>query len=87
MVEDVRDDRPARLLQRLLDYIEEQAKEIDPRQFCLGNAKGFIRRSQEIAGLPGVGRSPTSSVTISPPDGVRQFQAAIEAIQLAARGV
>src|ERR1700722_20640893 len=45
---------PRRLLQRLLDYIEEQAKEIDPRQFCLGNAKGFIRRSQEIAGLPGV---------------------------------
>jgi very-short-patch-repair endonuclease len=45
---------PRRLLQRLLDYIEEQAKEIDPRQFCLSSAKGFIRRSQEIAGLPGV---------------------------------
>ena len=45
---------PRRLLQRLLEYIEEQAKEIDPRQFCLGNAKGFIRRSAEIAGLPGV---------------------------------
>jgi very-short-patch-repair endonuclease len=45
---------PRRLLQRLLEYIEEQAKEIDPRQFCLGNAKGFIRRSDEIAGLPGV---------------------------------
>src|SRR6266702_4637846 len=45
---------PRRLLQRLLEYIEEQAKEIDPRQFCLGNAKGFIRRIAEIAGLPGV---------------------------------
>jgi len=45
---------PRRLLTRLLEYIEEQAKEIDPRQFCLGNAKGFIRRSDEIAGLPGV---------------------------------
>ena len=45
---------PRRLLTRLLEYIEEQAKEIDPRQFCLSNAKGFIRRSDEIAGLPGV---------------------------------
>src|SRR5262249_523439 len=45
---------PRCLLQRLLEYIEEQAKEIDPSQFCLGNAKGFIRRSDEIAGLPGV---------------------------------
>ena len=45
---------PRRLLQRLLEYIEEQAKEIDPRQFCLSNTKGFIRRSHEIAGLPGV---------------------------------
>ena len=43
-----------RLLQRLLEYIEEQAKEIDPRQFCLSHTKGFIRRSHEIAGLPGV---------------------------------
>ena len=45
---------PRRLLTRLLEYIEEQAKEIDPRQFCLSNAKGFIRRSDQIAGLPGV---------------------------------
>ncbi|MDB6159357.1 MAG: hypothetical protein JWO04_3063 [Gammaproteobacteria bacterium] len=45
---------PRRLLQRLLEYIEEQAKEIDPRQFSLSNAKGFIRRSTGIAGLPGV---------------------------------
>src|SRR5216684_1712749 len=26
----------------------------EPRQFSLGNAKGFIRRSTEVAGLPGV---------------------------------
>src|SRR6202012_738749 len=45
---------PRRLLTRLLEYIEEQAKEIDPRQFCLSNTKGFLRRSDEIAGLPGV---------------------------------
>jgi len=45
---------PRRLLQRLLEYIEEQAKEIDPRVFSLRGAKGFIRRKDEIAGLPGV---------------------------------
>jgi len=45
---------PRRLLQQLLEYIEEQAKEIDPRVFCLRNAKGFTRRREEIAGLPGV---------------------------------
>ena len=45
---------PRRLLTRLLEYIEERAKEIDPRQFCLSNANGFIRRSDEIARLPGV---------------------------------
>jgi very-short-patch-repair endonuclease len=45
---------PRRLLQRLLEYIEEQAKVVDPRGFCLSNSKGFIRRRDEIAGLPGV---------------------------------
>ena len=45
---------PRRLLTRLLEYIEEQAKEVDPRQLSLSNVKGFIRRSDEIAGLPGV---------------------------------
>jgi len=33
---------PRRLLQRLLEYIEEQAKEIDPRGYCLSQAKGFV---------------------------------------------
>lgn len=45
---------PRRLLLRLLEYIEEQAKEIDPRVFSLRGARGFIRRKDEIAGLPGV---------------------------------
>ncbi len=45
---------PRRLLQRLLEYIEEQAKEIDPRGYCLSQAKGFIRRRETIAALPGV---------------------------------
>jgi very-short-patch-repair endonuclease len=50
---------PRRLLQRLLEYIEEQAKVVDPRGLNLGNkglsnTKGFIRRGDEVAGLPGV---------------------------------
>lgn len=42
------------LLHRLLDYIGEQAKDIDPRAYRLGALKGFVRRRQDIAGLPGV---------------------------------
>jgi hypothetical protein len=45
---------PRRLLQRLLEYIEEQAKEIDPRGYCLSQTKGFLRRREKIAALPGV---------------------------------
>lgn len=45
---------PRSLLHRLLDYIGEQAKDIDPRGFRLSTVKGFIRRPAEIAGLPGV---------------------------------
>jgi len=45
---------PRRLLQRLLEYIEEQAKEIDPTGYCLSQTKGFIRRREQIAALPGV---------------------------------
>lgn len=45
---------PRNLLHRLLDYIREQAKDIDPRAFRLGAAKGFIRRPPDIAGLPGI---------------------------------
>ena len=42
------------LLFRLLEYIREQAKEIDPRGYCLDAAKGFVRFQEDIAGLPGV---------------------------------
>ena len=42
------------LLHRLLDYIGEQAKDIDPRGFRLSSHKGFIRKREAIAGLPGV---------------------------------
>lgn len=42
------------LLHRLLDYIGEQAKNVDPRSFRLGGHAGFIRRRDAIAGLPGV---------------------------------
>lgn len=42
------------LLHRLLDYIHEQAKDIDPRGYRLSAAKGFLRRREDIAGLPGM---------------------------------
>jgi len=42
------------LLHRLLDYIHEQAKEVDPRGFRLGAVRGFVRRSDDLVGLPGV---------------------------------
>ena len=45
---------PRDLLTRLLDYIEEQAKDIDPRAFRLSSAKGFVKRRADLAGLPGI---------------------------------
>ncbi|TAK71979.1 MAG: very short patch repair endonuclease, partial [Betaproteobacteria bacterium] len=45
---------PRGLLHRLLDYIGEQAKDIDPHGYKMSAAKGFIRRPADIAGLPGV---------------------------------
>lgn len=42
------------LLARLLDYIEEQAREINPRAYRLTSAKGFLKRRADLAGLPGV---------------------------------
>lgn len=48
---------PRDLLSRLLDYIEEQAKDIDPRVFRLANAKGFLKRragmSRSLLNAPG----------------------------------
>ncbi len=45
---------PRDLLTRLLDYIEEQAKNIDPRAFWLAHANGFLKHRADLAGLPGV---------------------------------
>jgi hypothetical protein len=45
---------PRSLLQKLLAYIEEQAKQIDPHAYRLAAVKGFIRRPDETAGLPNV---------------------------------
>jgi very-short-patch-repair endonuclease len=42
------------LLICLLDYIKEQAKQVNPAAYRLANAKGFQRQRSEIAGLPGV---------------------------------
>lgn len=46
--------KPRDLLTRLLDYIGEQAKDINPRAYRLANAKGFLKRRADLAGLPGV---------------------------------
>lgn len=45
---------PRDLLICLLDYIKEQAKQINPAAYRLANAKGFQRQRGNIAGLPGV---------------------------------
>lgn len=45
---------PRNLLICLLDYIKEQAKQINPAAYRLANAKGFQRQRGDIAGLPGI---------------------------------
>jgi hypothetical protein len=42
------------LLTRLLDYVVEQGKEIDPRAYVLTGATDFRRFPKDLAGLPGV---------------------------------
>jgi very-short-patch-repair endonuclease len=42
------------LLTRLLNYVVEQSKDIDPRGFKLSNHKGFLKSKPDIQGLPGV---------------------------------
>jgi hypothetical protein len=42
------------LLARLLDYVVEQSKEIDPRAFGLTGAPDFRCSTKDLAGLPGV---------------------------------
>ena len=46
---------PQARLQGLLDYLLEQARQIDPRGFRLAGHKDFIRRRADLAALPGVG--------------------------------
>ncbi len=45
---------PHKLLHQLLDYIAEQAKDIDLRGYLLGASKGYVLRRESISGLPGV---------------------------------
>ncbi|MDP1605097.1 MAG: very short patch repair endonuclease, partial [Rhodocyclaceae bacterium] len=45
---------PRDLLKGLLEYIEEQAKAIDPKGYRLSAAKEFVRRNIDLAGLPGL---------------------------------
>ncbi|MBP6902101.1 MAG: AAA family ATPase [Burkholderiaceae bacterium] len=42
------------LLTRLLDYVVEQGKEIDPRAYVLTGSSDFRRFPKDLAGLPGV---------------------------------
>lgn len=42
------------LLTQLLDYIEEQAKNVNPRAYRLASFKEFLKRRADLAGLPGV---------------------------------
>lgn len=42
------------LLSKLLDYVLEQAKDIDPRGFNLSVHKGFKKTKSDLQGLPGV---------------------------------
>lgn len=43
-----------KLLSKLLDYVLEQAKDIDPRGFNLSGHKGFKKTKPDLQGLPGV---------------------------------
>lgn len=40
--------KPRDLLARLLDYIEAQAKDTDPRAFRLANARAFLKRRDDL---------------------------------------
>ena len=45
---------PRQLLSKLLDYVLEQSKDIDPRGFNLSGHKGFKKTLADLRGLPGV---------------------------------
>lgn len=42
------------LMRKLLDYVLEQAKTVDPRAFKLGASTGFLKANADLQGLPGV---------------------------------
>jgi hypothetical protein len=42
------------LLTKLLDYVLEQDKEVDPRGFKLNQHRGFLKAKPDLQGLPGV---------------------------------
>jgi len=44
----------ANLLRKLLNYVVEQSKVVDPRAFRLAGHTGFIKQQTALAGLPGV---------------------------------
>lgn len=44
----------ATLLHKLLEYINEQAKDIDPRGFRLSTSKNLLWRREGLVGLPGL---------------------------------
>src|SRR4051812_31184374 len=41
-------------LSNLLEYIEEQAKEVDPTNFNLSTQRGLLHGHADLRGLPGV---------------------------------
>lgn len=45
---------PPQLLTKLLDYVLEQAKDINPRGFSLSGHQGFKKAKSDLQGLPGV---------------------------------
>lgn len=45
---------PADLMKKLLDYVLEQAKIVDPTAFKLAGQNGFQKSSSDLRGLPGV---------------------------------
>lgn len=45
---------PRALLVRLLNYIKEQAKEINPHAYRLAGTRGLVRMPRDISGLPGI---------------------------------
>ena len=53
-IQDTSASQPRALLRGLLDYLLEQARQIDPRGFRLAAHQDFMRRRDQVCGLPGV---------------------------------